>query len=471
VSVSGVSRRGFVRGVAAAAAAGMLPGCGPAGTGAATEAAPPFEPGQPLPWRNWAGNQACQPAGRASPASEDEMLELLGRGQGALRPVGSGHSFSALVPSGGTLVASDLLSGVISTDDARLQAEVWAGTRLHQLGPLLQAHGQAQPNLPDMAYPTLGGALATSTHGTGTRFGSLSTQVVGLVLATPSGERLECSRVRNAEVFDAARCSLGALGVVTRVRLQNQEAFRLVETARFEPLEDVLEDVERRREAHRHFELYAFPHASLAQVVVTDEDDGSAVAEGDEDPEAVYLLRDVYRGVGQLPALGGFLYDRTLRLASGSAETRRIGPSFEVLTHDRIARFREMEYTVPAAAGPACLREVLATIQGREIPVVFPIEYRYVKGDDVWLSMFQGRDGCSISIHQYADEDHRAYFAEIEPIFWRYEGRPHWGKLHSLDAARLRSLYPRWQEFHEVRSTLDPEGRLLNPHLHTVLGA
>jgi FAD-linked oxidoreductase len=471
VNVPRVTRRDFVRGAAATAAVGLVPVRSPATTGAARETAPAFEPGQPLPWTNWAGNQSCRPAGRASPASEDEMLALLARGQGALRPVGSGHSFSGLVPSEGTLVASDLLSGLIEADDERLQAEVWAGTRLHQLGPLLQAQGQALPNLPDMAYPTLGGALATSTHGTGSRFGSLSNHVASLVLATPSGERLECSRTRNPEVFHAARCSLGALGVVTRVRLQNQRSFRLVETAHFEPLEDVLEDVERRRETHRHFELFAFPHASLAQVVVTEEDDGSATPSGEEDPEAVYLLRDVYRRVGRFPGLGGFLYDGALRLASGSAETRRVGPSFEVLTHARIARFREMEYTVPAAAGPACLREVLATIRERDIPVVFPIEYRYVKGDDVWLSMFQGRDGCSISIHQYADEDHGPYFAEIEPIFWKYEGRPHWGKLHKLDAQRLRALYPRWQEFQEVRRTLDPAGRLLNAHLHTVLGA
>jgi FAD/FMN-containing dehydrogenase len=193
------------------------------------------------------------------------MVSVLSQGSGALRPVGSGHSFSGLVPSDGTLVASDLLSGVISTDAERLQAEVWAGTRLHQLGPLLEARDQALPNLPDMAYPTLGGALATSTHGTGPRFGSLSTFVDRLVLATPSGELLECSPERNAEVFHAARCSLGALGVLTRVRLQNQRAFRLVETAQFEALDGLLEDVERRRDAHRHFELYAFPHASLAQ--------------------------------------------------------------------------------------------------------------------------------------------------------------------------------------------------------------
>ncbi|MEN8162466.1 MAG: FAD-binding protein, partial [Myxococcota bacterium] len=302
-----LTRRAFVRAGLAGAAAGLLPGCGPTTTGAATEVAPPFEPGKPLPWRNWAGNQACRPAARAAPTSEEQMLSLLTAGEGALRPVGSGHSFSALVPSDGTLVASDLLAGLVATDAERVQAEVWAGTRLHQLGPLLQAHDQALPNLPDMAYPTLGGALATSTHGTGPRFGSLSSMVEGLVLATPSGALLECSRERNPEVFHAARCSLGALGVVTRVRLQNQRAFQLVETARFEPLEDVLEDVEQRRDRHRHFELFAFPQASLAQVIETDEDDGSAEPLGEEDPQAVYQLRDVYRRVGGVPGLGRVL--------------------------------------------------------------------------------------------------------------------------------------------------------------------
>jgi FAD/FMN-containing dehydrogenase len=58
----------------------------------------------------------------------------------------------------------------------------------------------------------------------------------------------------------------------------------------------------------------------------------------------------------------------------------------------------------------------------------------------------------------------------LEPIFWKYDGRPHWGKLHSLDAPRLAPLYPRWRDFCEVRRSLDPEGRLLNAHLRSLLG-
>ncbi len=129
-----------------------------------------------------------------------------------------------------------------------------------------------------------------------------------------------------------------------------------------------------------------------------------------------------------------------------------------------------MEYSVPAEAGPACLREILKTIDNRQLPTWFPIEYRYVQGDDIPLSMFEGRDSCAISIHQHYSMSYHEYFAAIEKIFWKYEGRPHWGKLHSLHADQLEGLYPRWREFTEVREALDPRGRFLNAHLRSVFG-
>jgi FAD-linked oxidoreductase len=473
VSGRGLTRRDFARVLAVSLAAGILPAaCRTEGPDASEpDERFAFRPGEPLPWRNWAGNQACLPARRAAPETEEALAALLPRIPEPVRPVGTGHSFSALVPSEGTLLASDFLSGVRDADAARLEAEVWAGTRLHALGPLLDQRRQAMPNLPDIDYQTLGGALATSTHGTGRGFGSLSSTVVGLVLATPAGELLECDPERNAEVFQAARCSLGALGVLTRVRLRNQKPVRLVEVSRFEPLEDVLADAPARRDRHRHFEFYAFPHTSQALSIATDETDTETHPAAPEDPQAVYRLRDLYRRVGGFPAVGDVLYDWLVRVSTGDAPTERAGPSYAVLTHPRLVRFREMEYTLPAEAGPACLREILGTIRRERIPVVFPIEYRYVRRDDVWLSMFHERDGCSISVHQYADQAPGAYFAAMERIFWKYDGRPHWGKLHSLTAPRLAALYPRWRDFLEVRRELDPAGRFLNPHLRSVLGA
>jgi len=460
--VRGITRRGLLQGALAA-------GVGALGVaGCARErhdlVSPAWTPGQPLPWRNWSGAAACVPRQRLVPESERELADML-RGAEALRPAGAGHSFSELVPSDGSLLFLDALAGVVSSDAHALEAEVWTGTRLWQLGPALAAVGQAQPNLPDIDYQTLGGALATSTHGTGARFGSLSSCVTGLVLATPGGELLECDAQRNAEIFHAARASLGALGVVTRVRLANQAPFRLVERSRFVELESLLAELARERDAHRHFEFYAFPHSEVALAIATDLGESREPPPPD-DPEAVLLLRSAFSWLRLLP--GGLrLYDAFLRR---QPESVRGGDSYAVLCHPRSVRFNEMEYTVPAEAGPECLRAVLSEIRARDLPVCFPIECRHVRADDVWLSMFHERAGFSISIHQFADQDFRPYFAAIEPIFWKFEGRPHWGKHHSLGAARLAALYPRFADFQALRRSLDPKARLANAHLAQIFG-
>ncbi len=459
-----LSRRELLRAALAAGASGLA-ACGRGEQHSSVSE--DWTPGEPLPWRNWSGSERCVPARRIAPASESELRALLRGGDFALRPAGSGHSFSGLVTSDGALVFLDALSGVISTDPAARSADVWTGTRLWRLGPALAALGQALPNLPDIDYQTLGGALATSTHGSGAELGSLSSRVTALSLATPDGELLECDASRNAEVFHAARTSLGALGVVTRVRLANRAAFRLVERSRFVELETLLANLAHERDTNRHFEFYAFPHADTALAIATNETEEATRASGDDDPEAILLLRTLFRWTRALPGVGMRLYDAFLRSQPAS---ERSGESYAVLAHPRTVRFNEMEYTVPAEAGPECLRAVLGEIRARDLPVCFPIECRFVRQDDVWLSMFHERAGFSISIHQFQDEDWRPYFAAIEPIFWKFEGRPHWGKLHSLDAARLAPLYTRWTDFQRVRRSLDPRGRLVNAHLAQIFG-
>ncbi len=469
-----MKRRVFLRNAMAAgvtAAVGGLSGC--TGRDGEQESAVDYHPGQPMPWINWAGNQSCLPQWRSAPTTEEELIDALKHARGIVRAVGSGHSFSAAVPTDDTLIATELLQGMVAHDPQSLRATVRAGTRLNAIGPMLDAVGQALPNMPDMDYPALGGALVNSVHATGVRFKAMGAYVTGLRLVTPAGELLECNAEVNADIFKATLASVGSLGIVSEFTLQNQAPFELTEVNRIEMLEDVLDDVERRRDQHRHFELFAIPYASACITVTTDQAKPGDRNQGEEDPQAVYTLREVFDKVSWVPIVGEGLYDKLLsRELAGEVDTVRTGPSYRIFPHVRVVRFREMEYTVPAEAGPACLREIMDTIAARGIPLTFPIEYRYTQADDIWLSMFEGRDGCSISIHQYGDRDYEAPFAALEKIFWKYEGRPHWGKLHSLDAERLARLYPRhWQDFQEVRHSLDPGGKMANGYVKSIFGA
>jgi len=145
--------------------------------------------------------------------------------------------------------------------------------------------------------------------------------------------------------------------------------------------------------------------------------------------------------------------------------------SYEIFSNLRDIRFNEMEYSIPAELGPKCLKEILDVIKEKDIDVIFPLEYRYVKGDDIWLSPFYGRDSCSISCHNFHDLDYKKYFALVEPILLKYDGRPHWGKINTLGHNELMARFPRMKDFLEVRKEIDPEGKFLNSYLKQVFKA
>jgi FAD-linked oxidoreductase len=424
-----------------------------------------------IPWRNWSGGQSCLPAARLAPKNLDELTQVVRQAPGKIRPVGSAHSFSALVPTDGTLLSLSYFTGLLDHDRQTLQAEFAAGTPMSRMGTPLKDIGQALQNMADIDYQTLAGAISTSTHGTGKDFQSYSAHVCGLQLVAANGDVLDCDASRHPEVFSAARVSLGALGVATRVRLQNRPAYRLRERQWIAKTEELLEDLDKNTRENQHWEMLVVTHSDYALSIALNEtgDPVTPLVPADEEGgnEFVTLIEKIDKYASDFPDLRRTMLNNLRHLASFDD---RVGDSFDIYANVRTVRFNEMEYSVPAEYGPACLREILKLIQDKDLRTWFPIEYRYVKADDIPLSMFEGRDSCSISVHQHYQMDHHNFFAAIEPIFWKYNGRPHWGKLHTLNAKNLQSLYPRWQEFIQVRQALDPSGKFLNAHLSSILG-
>ena len=124
-----------------------------------------------------------------------------------------------------------------------------------------------------------------------------------------------------------------------------------------------------------------------------------------------------------------------------------------------------MEYHLPIENGMQALREVISTIENYFPEVFFPIECRYIKAEEAWISPFYRRDSISIAVHRYFEEDFSALIKAIEPILQKYNGRPHWGKINTFTETQCRNAYPNWQEFLAIRKEYDPEGKFLNPYL------
>jgi FAD-linked oxidoreductase len=421
-----------------------------------------------MPWSNWSGNQVCYPADRTRPRNIEALAKLLKETDGKIRAVGAGHSFSGLVPTDETMLSMARFRGISHINQETKEVTVGAGTRLASLGDDLWENQLGMINMPDINTQALAGAIATSTHGTGQQFGSLSSYVTGLTLVTASGETLKCSATENKAVFDAARCNIGSLGIITDITMQMRDSYYLKERSEMLPLDEAFEKMEALRLAKRHFEAFGLPHANHMLIIefteVTKEESDAMqtqAASGDA-YETFRTLADV---IDRLPFLRGAVMSIAPRTV-GVEE--RYGPCNEIFGNVRDMRFNEMEYTVPAEDGLACFREVLNTIKEKNIDIIFPIEYRYVGEDDIWLSQFYQRPGAAISVHNFHDKPYLPYFAEMEAIFDRYQGRPHWGKLHTKTEQEFATLYPQWKAFKKLRQRLDPNRRFINKHLESI---
>lgn len=425
---------------------------------------------QSASWSNWSGGQTCQPAGRYDIGSEEELTSILRNTLGPIRPVGSGHSFSSLVPTDGHLVVIDQLNGVLGSDSEKHQVTLGAGSRLGDLGAQLEAVGQAMINLPDIDRQTVAGAIATGTHGTGVTLQALSSFVTAMRLVTANGSVMDIDGA-DEELLHAARVNVGALGIVTQVTMQNRESYKLKKREWAAPTEDILADFDEFAATHRHFEIFPLVYSDYSLVLSIDETDEPIgeidldLEPGDDAPIAESL------GLGSNPTPAE-RRRRSNATASRIQPSETVDQSYKILSNVRNSRFNEMEYSVPVEVGADCLREILRTIYDQAIDVNFVLEYRYVGADKDWLSMSYGdHPHATISIHRAASEDYRPYFNVIEPIFWKYGGRPHWGKVHSLTHRELTELYPRFRDFMELRRELDPQGRMLNPHLRALFDA
>src|SRR5690606_40017327 len=78
----------------------------------------------------------------------------------------------------------------------------------------------------------------------------------------------------------------------------------------------------------------------------------------------------------------------------------RVDYSYKTLSTERGVRFNEMEYHLPREEGPDALRKIIKTIEDNNIKVFFPIEFRTIAPDDIWLSPFYKRQTVSIAVHQ-----------------------------------------------------------------------
>lgn len=356
-----------------------------------------------------------------------------------MRPVGSGHSSTPLAATEDELVSVDDMAGVVSTRADEGVATVLAGTSLSDLGSGLEKADLAIENYGDVDYQTISGSISTGTHGSGVDLGNLSSFLMGGTFVDGTGEHVPFgvdAEGGEAELLRAARVSLGTLGIFTSLTLRVRPAFRLRRLNWMTHIDWVLENFEELVDENRCFDFYWYPRSDLAQVRILNEP-------GDE------------------PSL----------LPPGELRTDEVGPSYKVLPHDRHLRFEEMEYMLPLSAGMEAFNVVRQRIKERHRSYVgWRVLVRTIAADNGMLSNAHSRPTMTIALLQNVGLPYAPYFDDMEPVLRSFDGRPHWGKKHTMTAEELRAHYPDWDEFHRLRGRHDPDGLFLNDYLRELLG-
>ena len=434
-------------------------------------------------WRSWGGNLSAEPTVTVRPGGSDQVLAVLAdtaRTGLRVRPAGAGHSCSPLVPTGDALLDTSALTGLVSVDEEHQRVTVFAGTTLQELNLVLEEHGLALANLPDSSHMTVGGAIATGTHGTGLGQPSLGGQMIGVSMVTPGGEVVSCSESHRPDLLAAARTHLGVLGVLVSVTLQCVNAFRLHCAEFREPLDPLLDTLQERMSAADHVEFSWMPGTTTAHTRILSRlhrlpDEytrpASPISRALRRADDAVLRTSLTAGLGRVGNLLPRAVNGLNRIESLAESSRRYTDvSYRVFTVARPVRYVSAEYGLPLENTVPAFRELRTLVEAHGYDLSFPLTVRCSPPDPALLSPAAGRYTGWINLRQYGKRPRQSFLTAAEQILVDHGGRPHWGTLHTRTAADLAPCYPHWEDFRAARSELDPEGLLLNEHTRALLG-
>jgi FAD-linked oxidoreductase len=394
-----------------------------------------------------------------------------------VRVVGAGLSCSALTATDGCLIDLSRYRRMLAVDRDAGTATVEAGIEIAELAPALAERELALPVMGEARGATLGGELATATHGSGGRLQALAACVTAFELITADGSPVSLTAESDPATFGAALVGLGALGVVSTVTVRCVPAFNLRVVERPEKIGDVLGSLDARVDEQDYFEFVWLPFTEWALTWSSVRTDAPIEERGPLPAGFRQLvlaeLAAISRGNAErLPAAAA------RRLARPGAALMRafdrgsyVARGYDVMSRPHLTRLISMEYAVDRTRAIEAVRAIQSIVDRGGFSVAMPVEVRFSAADAFALSPSFDRDSCQLSVHTSPKAPYAAYFAAVEAALDELGGRPHWGMLHTQTASTLAPRYPKWEEFQTVREQLDPQRVFTNDYVARVLGS
>jgi alditol oxidase len=379
----------------------------------------------------------------------------------AIRAIGSRHSFNDLADTRGTLVSLAAMPATVTVEPAPGIATVNAGANYGHVAGELERQGWALANLASLPHISIGGAVATGTHGSGLRNGSLADAVTAVDIVASDGELRRFVRDRDPD-FPGTVVALGALGIVTSVDLRVEPTYEVAQHV-YEalPLATALERFGEIMSAGYSVSMFTtWLRLQIDQIWVKRRTDQPEPGES--------LFGALAAAVDRHPIMHMAATNTTPQRGDPGPWLARL-PHFRLEFTPSAGDELQSEYLVPIRhAVPAV--EAVARLADRVAPLLQICEIRTVRRDDLWLSPAYQDDVAGLHFTWVADQPAvTALLPHLEAALEPYAARPHWGKLFALDPERIRTRYERLPDFVRLAERLDPRGVFRNDYLNRYL--
>jgi len=412
--------------------------------------------------RNWAGNITYLADQLHEPATIDELRSII-QSNDRIKGQGTSHSFNGIDNSTFAFVRLLKMNQVISLDEANMTVTVQPGMRYGELCKYLETKGYALHNLASLPHISIGGSIATATHGSGDKNGNLATAVRGMKIMNAAGDLID---VDPGTDLSSAIVHLGALGIVTEVTLSIQPTFQVRQYVyQYLPMSDLKDHFDEIFSSGYSVSLFTdWSKDTINQVWVkkrvTPDDPADA-------PSELFGAKAATKDLHPIEAISAVNCTPQLGVA---------GPWHERLPHFKLdftpsaGEELQAEYFVPRKYAYEAIAAVYA-LRDKVNPLIQISEVRSIAADDLLMSPCRDQD--SIAIHftwKKEWEGVREVLPLIEKALAPFNVRPHWGKLFTLDPTVLQKRYKGLAEFKKLQSKFDPNGKFVNEFLERNLG-
>ncbi|CAF1037429.1 unnamed protein product [Adineta steineri] len=435
---------------------------------------------------NWARTFYCRPRLYVEPKSIDSLRTLLNEineTKSKVRVIGCGHSPSSLSMSNEVLISMKYFNKILEIDEINHEIHCESGVLIRALNDILPQHNLSLTVQGSVNELTIGGVISTATHGSGIKYGSISSYVRSITLMKLDGDIKEYYLDDDEDLFRCLTCSLGTFGIIISVRLQVSPLFYLELNQKPLEFHTFLNTLSIHYSSSDHFRYMWYPHTNS----------GIAYHLNRVNPRLInnkkksifsriiswfsnslighHLLELLFYFSLYFPSLVRRINKMYAKLEGKTLH--KIDRCDKLFNFDCLFRQYASEWAIPLDQAVSCLTELEQSMEQYK-NVHFPIEIRFSKDEDLsYLSPAYGRKTCWINTVAYRPYgkihyQHRPFFQAFEHICHKYNGRPHWAKEHPLKNEDFAQLYPKWNLFKEKREEFDPNNFLINDCLKNV---